>query len=77
MFYLVNQKFAHDARKAVFNELRLQLEYAVEGLTIDDIEKLEIVAALAAELACQATEHKKRSPTMQQKLEAVGVEVKF
>jgi hypothetical protein len=35
MFYLLNHKFQHEARKAVFSELSMQLEFCCEDLTLD------------------------------------------
>jgi hypothetical protein len=68
MFYLANQKFESQSRKAVFSELSMKLEYCAEDLTLDsEITVFEEMLALVTELKIQATSHQVNKP----------VEIKF
>lgn len=59
MFYLLNQKFETEARKAVFSELSMQLEFACEDLTLDTETKVfDEMIEIINELKVQATSHR-------------------
>ena len=63
MFYLANQKFESQSRKAVFSELSMQLEYCAEDLTLDtELSVFDEMTELIAELKCQAVSHKVNKP---------------
>jgi hypothetical protein len=56
MFYLLNHKFQHEARKAVFSELSMQLEFCCEDLTLDtELSVFDEMIEIIAELKTQAT----------------------
>jgi hypothetical protein len=79
MFYLANQKFQHEARKAVFSELSIQLEYCAEDLTLDtEITVFEEMLALVTELKIQATSHQVNKPVdPMQRYKDIPVSIKF
>jgi hypothetical protein len=79
MFYLANQKFQHEARKAVFSELSMQLEYCAEDLTLDsEITVFEEMLALVTELKIQATSHQVNKPVdPMQRYKDIPVSIKF
>jgi hypothetical protein len=79
MFYLANQKFQHEARKAVFTELSIQLEYCAEDLTLDtEITVFEEMLALVTELKIQATSHQVNKPVdPMQRYKDIPVSIKF
>ena len=59
MFYLLNQKFQDQGRKAVFSELSMQLEFCCEDLTLDtELSVFDEMTELIAELKTQATSHR-------------------
>jgi hypothetical protein len=80
MFYLANQtSFENQARKAVFSELSLQLEYCAEDLTLDtEITVFDEMIALVTELKIQATSHRVNRPVdAMQKYKDIPVSIKF
>jgi hypothetical protein len=79
MFYLANQKFQHEARKAVFSELSMQLEYCAEDLTLDtEITVFDEMLALITELKIQATSHRvNKVVDPMQKFKDIPVSIKF
>lgn len=79
MFYLLNNKFEHDARKAVFCELSTQLEYFCENLRINtELSAFDEMTELIAELKTQATSHRVNKPLDEvQKLKEISVSTKF
>jgi len=79
MFYLLNQKFQHEARKAVFSELSMQLEYCAEDLTLDsEITVFDEMLALVTELKIQATSHRVNKPVdPMQKYKEIPVSIRF
>lgn len=82
MFYILNQKFQHDARKAVFSELSMQLEFACEDLSLDtDTKVFDDMIEIINELKVQATSHRcnKPSPAQDpmQKFKDLPVSIKF
>jgi hypothetical protein len=78
MFYLANQKFQHEARKAVFSELSMQLEYCAEDLTLDtELSVFDEMIALVTELKIQATSHSVNRPVDLQKFKDIPVSIKF
>jgi len=79
MFYLANQKFQHEARKAVFSELSMQLEFCCEDLTLDtELAVFDEMLALVTELKIQATSHRVNKPVdLMQKYKDIPVSIKF
>jgi hypothetical protein len=79
MFYLANQKFQHEARKAVFSELSMQLEYCAEDLTLDtELSVFDEMIALVTELKIQATSHCVNKPVdPMQRYKDIPVSIKF
>ena len=69
MFYLLNQKFEHDARKAVFNEFSMQLEFCCEDLSLDtELKVFDEMIEIINELKTQATSHRCNKPTVTQEV---------
>jgi len=79
MFYLLNQKFQHDARKAVFSELSLQLEYCAEDLSLDtELSIFDEMIEIINELKTQATSHRVNKPSdPMQKFKDLPISVKI
>jgi len=79
MFFLHNQKFQHEARKSLFSELSMQLEYCAEDLTLDsEITVFEEMLALVTELKIQATSHQVNKPVdPMQRYKDIPVSIKF
>ena len=79
MFYLLNNKFQHEARKAVFNELSMQLEFCAEDLNLDtELAVFDEMTELIAELKTQATSHRVNKPVDEmQKFRDLPVSIKF
>ena len=79
MFYLANQKFESEARKAVFSELSMQLEFCAEDLTLDsEITVFEEMLALVSELKIQATSYQvNKLVDPMQKYKDIPVSIKF
>ena len=81
MFYLLNNKFEHDCRKAVFAELSMQLEFCCEDLTLEtELSVFDEMVELINELKTQATSHRVNKPTAQdpmQKFKDLPVSIKF
>lgn len=79
MFYLLNNKFQHEARKAVFTELSMQLEFCCEDLTLDtELAVFDEMIEIIAELKTQATSHRVNKPVdPMQKFKDLPVTVKF
>ena len=80
MFYLLNNKFQHEARKAVFSELSMQLEFCCEDLTLDtELSVFDEMVELINELKTQATSHRVNKPSQDpmQKFKDLPVSIKF
>ncbi len=79
MFCLHNHKFQHEARKAVFSELSLQLSYFAEDLTLDtEITVFDEMLELVNELKVQRISHKVNKPVdSMQKFRDIPVSIKF
>jgi hypothetical protein len=79
MFYLLNQKFQHEARKSLFSELSMQLEFCCEDLTLDtELSVFDEMTELIAELKTQATSHRVNKPVdLMQKFKDIPVSIKF
>ena len=79
MFYLLNNKFQHEARKAVFSELSMQLEFCCEDLTLDtELSVFDEMVELINELKTQATSHRVNKPVDEmQKFRDLPVSIKF
>jgi hypothetical protein len=79
MFYLLNQTFEHQARKALFTELSMQLEFCAEDLTLDtELSVFDEMTALIAELKTQATSHRvNKVVDPMQKYKDIPVSIKF
>jgi hypothetical protein len=79
MFCLHNHKFQHEARKAVFSELSLQLEFCAEDLTLDtELSVFDEMLALVTELKIQATSHRVNKPVdPMQRYKDIPVSIKF
>lgn len=79
MFYLLNNKFQHDARKAVFSELSMQLEFCCEDLNLDtELSVFDEMIEIISELKTQATSHRVNKPVDEvQKLKDISVSTKF
>jgi hypothetical protein len=80
MFYLLNHKFQHEARRAVFSELSMQLEFCCEDLTLDtELSVFDEMVELINELKTQATSHRVNKPSQDpmQKFKDLPVSIKF
>ena len=79
MFFLLNNRFEHDARKAVFSELSMQLEYYAEDLSLDtELQIFDEMIEIIAELKTQATSHRVNKPVdPMQKLKDLPISIKF
>lgn len=79
MFYLLNNKFQHDCRKAVFSELSMQLEFCCENLTLDtEFSVFDEMIEIISELKTQATSHRVNKPVdPMQKFKDIPVSIKF
>ena len=79
MFCLHNHKFQHEARKAVFSELSMQLEFCAEDLTLDtELSVFDEMLALVTELKIQATSHRVNKPVdPMQRYKDIPVSIKF
>jgi len=83
MFYLLNQKFETEARKAVFGELAMQLEFHCEDLALDTEAKIfDEMIEIINELKVQATSYRVSkivSPAQDpmQKFKDLPVSIKF
>jgi hypothetical protein len=79
MFYLLNNKFEHDARKAVFSELSMQLEFCCEDLNLDtELSVFDEMIEIINELKVQAAAHRHYKPVdPMQKFKDIPVSIKF
>ena len=79
MFYLLNDKFQHDCRKAVFSELSMQLEFCCERLTLNtELAVFEEMIEIINELKVQAAAHRHYKPVDEmQKFKDIPVSIKF
>ncbi len=79
MFYLLNQNFQHQARKAVFSELSMQLEYCCEDLTLNtELSVFDEMTEIIAELKTQATSHRVNKPVdPMQRYKDIPISIRF
>lgn len=78
MFYLLNQKFAEDAREATFNYLYQLATDKLDDLEMEDPRSaFDEIIEIIEELKVQATSHAVNKPTQPTLTVVPSEEVKF